>query len=132
MEIFRCHAVYGGIPVLVAVYDLIGAVDRRRDVIDVLDFLLDGLGIVVFQLLAGTGGRTDAALIGRTRRDDEHIAAQAGNGIGDILAYAHADGNHGDDGADADDDAQHGQDRAQLVGQECRNGNLYAFTKQHP
>ena len=132
MEIFRRHAVYRSIPVLVAIDNLIGAVDRRRDVIDILDFLLDGLGIIIFQLLAGTSCGTDAALIGRTRRDDEHIAAQAGNGIGDVLAYAHADGNHGDDGANADDNAQHGKNGAQLVGQECRNGNLYAFTKQHP
>ncbi len=58
------------------------------------------------------GCRTDAALVRRARRDDEHVAAQAGDGVGDVLADAHADGNHGDDGADADDDAQHGEDRA--------------------
>lgn len=132
VEVFRCHAVYGGVPVLIAVYDLIGTVDGRRNIVDIFDFLFDGFGVVVFQFLAGTGGRSDAPFIGRARCDDEHIAAQAGNGIGDVLAHAHADGNHGDDGADTDDDAQHGQDGAQFIGQECRNGNLYAFTKQHP
>ena len=68
-------------------------------------------------------------MIGRAWRNDEHIAAQAGDGVGDVLLDAHADGNHGNDGADADDDAQHGQDGAQFIGQQGRNGNLHAFTK---
>ena len=129
VQVFRRDAVDRRIPVLVAVDDLVGTVDRRRYVIDVLYFILDGYGVVVFQFLARTGCRTDAAVIGRAWRNDEHIAAQAGDGVGDVLLDAHADGNHGNDGADADDDAQHGQDGAQFIGQQGRNGDLHAFTK---
>ena len=116
VQVFRRDAVDRCIPVLVAVDDLIGTVDRRRYVVDVLYLVLDGHGVIVFQFLTRPGCRTDAALIGRAGRDDEHVAAQAGDGVGDVLLDAHADGNHGDDGADADDDAQHGQDGAQFVG----------------
>ena len=69
---------------------MIRAVDCRRYVVDVLYLFLNGFGVFQLQTLAGAGCRTDAALVRRARRDDEHVAAQAGDGVGDVLADAHA------------------------------------------
>ena len=48
VQVFRRDAVDRCIPVLVAVDDLIGTVDRRRYIVDVLYLVLDGCRVVVF------------------------------------------------------------------------------------
>ncbi len=62
--------------------------------------------------LSGIGG------LDLARADEEEIAAQAANALGDALLGALAYRHQGDDRADADDDAQHGESGAHLVGGE--------------
>src|ERR1019366_7044793 len=52
--------------------------------------------------------------------DDEHVAAQAGNGVADVRARAAAHRLHHDDGGDTDHDPERREHRAHLVSRERR------------
>ena len=129
-HVLGSHAHDDGVPVLVAVDDLIGALHDRRYVVDVLDLLLDGDGVIVLQGFARSRRAANAARIRRAGRDDEHVAAQASHRVLDVALDAHADGNHGDDGGNADDDAEHGEDGAQLVRKKLVQSDGDAFPDQ--
>ena len=124
------HAHDNGIPVLIAVDNLIGALHDGRNVVDVLDLLFDRDGVVVLQRLARSCRAANAARVRRAGRDDEHVAAEARHRVLDVALDAHADGDHRNDGGDADDDAEHGEDGAQFVRKELMQGDGDAFPNQ--
>ena len=112
---------------MIAVNDLIIFLHRRRNVIYVLDFLFDSNGVLIFQCGTGTRRAAKTAGHGRARTDNQHVAAEARNGICHTLRHAHADGHHRDNSADADDDAEHRQERAQLIGKKRIDRDAHAF-----
>ena len=87
----RRHARDGRVPVLVAVDHLIRGADRRRDVLDVLDLRLDGLGVIVFECLHRAGRTARAATVRGARHDGDGVGAEALEVRGDARAHAHAD-----------------------------------------
>ena len=121
------HAHDDGVPVLIAVDDLIGALHDGRNVVDVLDLLLDRYGIVVFERLARSCRTANTTRVRRARRDDEHVAAETRHRVLNVALDPHADGDHGDNGGDANDDAEHGEDGAHFVRKEFMQGDGDAF-----
>ena len=124
---FRRGSLHRGDPVLAAVNGLILALDHRCDHRDAGYFPGNSLGVLVRHRRGGTGGYPDAGRRRGAGHDDQEIAAQTGNGFLHFFADAHADRDHGDDGADADDDAEHRQNGAHLVGPQAVQSDDYAF-----
>ena len=121
-----------GIPVLVALHDLVRRLDHGRHVLDAVDGFLDGLGVLVGQARAGAGLDAGARRRPPAGHDDQQVAAQAGNVLLDLLAHTKAQADHGNDGADADNDAQKGQQGTQLVADHAVNGHLDRLIEHNP
>ena len=114
---------HGGGPVQVAVDDLGAAVDFRGHPPEVEGLAFQGVGV-----LHGQRRRRPGLLSHPPRRscpgqDDEDVAPDARDVLGDVPAGSGAYGHHGDDGSHADDDPQHGEGRPDLVRQQGADGS---------
>ena len=80
------------IPVLVAVYNLIVSLYGWRNVFRICNFFLDGFGIFQFQTDVRACRLSYTGCIARCAGvDDEHVAAETGDGVFDLFLYAHTD-----------------------------------------
>ncbi len=68
---------------------------------------------------------------GDARHDEEHVASEPGDRLADVRRGPLAHHLHHDHGPDADDDSEHREERAHLVPQERREGELRRRADHH-
>src|ERR1051326_8855722 len=122
IKVFGRDAAERAEPVLVAVDDLRGSVDVRRDALDQRDLVLDGDGVAEGERLRAARAGADAVDRAAAGLDPDEVVAEVVELLLDARLPGFADGHDADHRGDADGDAEDGEHAAHLVAQQRPGG----------